>query len=262
MTPLLALLMFASPAGLGPALDRSFPEPGLNYLLIDAHTREILAARWPDAEMPIPVGSLVKPFTALAFAGPYPEFVCKGAASRCWLAPGHGRLNFEDALADSCNGYFLNLARQVDHEALSMVASKYGVPAPVSATPETRIGLGAGWRIAPLALTRAYAELASSGAEPRVAEILAGLEQAARRGTASAVGQVAIGRGENGYRAMAKTGTAPCVAEHRDSGDGFTVVLYPADAPRVVLLVRVHGVPGAEAAKSAARILRVVQTGR
>jgi hypothetical protein len=34
------------------------------------------------------------------------------------------------------------------------------------------------------------------------------------------------------------------------------MVLAPADAPRIALLVRVHGVTGAEAAKSAARILR------
>jgi len=79
-----------------------------------------------------------------------------------------------------------------------------------------------------------------------VAEILAGLRQAAKSGTASA-----IGRG-----ALAKTGTAPCVAKRRHKGDGFTVVLEPADAPRIALFVRVHGVPGAEAAKSAANLLR------
>ncbi len=82
--------------------------------------------------------------------------------------------------------------------------------------------------------------------EPRVGEILDGLRMAAESGTARAVGR---GR-------MAKTGTASCVAEKRDAGDGFALVLDPADAPRRALLVRVHGAPGAEAAKSAARILR------
>jgi cell division protein FtsI/penicillin-binding protein 2 len=83
-----------------------------------------------------------------------------------------------------------------------------------------------------------------------VSEILAGLELAARSGTASAVG-----RG-----ALAKTGTARCVGVGvgglRHATDGFTMVLAPADSPRIVLLVREHGVTGAEAAKSAARILR------
>ncbi len=238
MTPFLILLTAGS---LAPVLDRDFPDPALNYVLVDVRTREVLTARWPDLETPIPVGSLVKPFTALAFGGPFPQVVC-----------GHGRLRFTDALAQSCNAYFLDLAARVDTNALAVVAAKYGISAPQAETAEARIGLGTGWPVAPLALARAYAELATRSSEPRVAEILAGMEQAALSGTAKA-----LGRG-----VMAKTGTAPCVADRRDAGDGFAVVLEPADAPRVVLLVRVHGVPGAQAAKSAALILRVVQTGK
>jgi cell division protein FtsI/penicillin-binding protein 2 len=60
---------------------------------------------------------------------------------------------------------------------------------------------------------------------------------------------------------LAKTGTAACVAERRDAGDGFAVVLEPAEQPRIALLVRVHGAPGASAAKSAARILRRIRIG-
>ena len=82
-------------------------------------------------------------------------------------------------------------------------------------------------------------------------EILAGLKMAAESGTAKA-----LGRG-----VFAKTGTAACVAQRRDAGDGFAVVMEPAEAPRVALLVRVHGAPGAEAAKSAARLLRRLGAG-
>jgi cell division protein FtsI/penicillin-binding protein 2 len=106
--------------------------------------------------------------------------------------------------------------------------------------------LGKDWEISPLALARAYCELTSRSAERRVAEILAGLKIAAESGTASAIGS----------GALAKTGTAPCVAKRKHKGDGFTIVLAPADAPRIAILVRVHGVPGAEAAKSAAVILK------
>jgi len=233
-------------------LDRAFPQQDLNYLVLDARTREVLDLRWPESDTPIPVGSLVKPFTALAFAGPFPQFDCKGAASACWLAKGHGRLRFVDALAHSCNAYFLNLARKVDMPALARVCAAYGVSAPDAATPEARIGLGTDWRIAPLSLTRAYAELASRSGEPKIDSILAGLERAAKSGTASA-----IGRGE-----MAKTGTAPCVEHLGHAGDGFTMVLDPAEAPRLALLARVHNVPGAEAAKTAARMLKVIQAGR
>ena len=217
----------------------------VNYITIDVRTRQVVKQDWPDADKPIPVGSLVKPFTALASNGSFPEFVCKGAIDHCWLAKGHGSIAFRDALANSCNAYFLQLARDVDAHSLAVVAAKFGIPPPDLDTPEVRIGLGRDWQISPLALTRAYCELTSRSAEPRVAEILAGLKLAAESGTASA-----IGRG-----ALAKTGTAPCVAQRKHKGDGFTLVLAPSDAPRIAILVRVHGVPGAEAAKSAAIIL-------
>ncbi len=68
------------------------------------------------------------------------------------------------------------------------------------------------------------------------------MKLAAESGTASAIGR----------NALAKTGTAPCVAKRKHVGDGFTIVLDS----RMAMLVRVHGVPGAEAAKSAALLLR------
>jgi len=217
----------------------------VNYIVVDVRTREVLKQDWSDADRPIPVGSLVKPFTALASSGPFPEFVCKGAVDRCWLANGHGPIGFREALAHSCNSYFLHLARDVDANSLAVVAAKFGIPPPDADTAEARIGLGASWQISPLALTRAYCELAGRAAEPRVAEVLAGLKLAAESGTASAIGR----------DALAKTGTAPCLAKRKHKGDGFTIVLAPADAPRIAMLVRVHGVPGAEAAKSAAFLL-------
>ncbi|HLX41982.1 MAG TPA: penicillin-binding transpeptidase domain-containing protein [Bryobacteraceae bacterium] len=241
MIPLLTLFLAAS-------FDL---KTGVDYLVVDVRTREVLQQQWTDAGAPIPVGSLVKPFTALAYSGNFPEFICRGAADRCWLAHGHGRLVFRDALAQSCNAYFLNLAREVDPATLAVVASKFGIPAPAADTAEARIGLGKEWRISPLALARAYAELAARASESRVADILAGMRTAARNGTASALGRDSI--------VLAKTGTAPCVAERNHRGDGFTIVLDPADAPRTVLLVRVHGVPGAEAAKSAGHLMRALR---
>ena len=217
--------------------------PEINSLTIDVRTREVIEQNWPDVETPMPVGSLVKPFLALAYPGDWPEFFCAG--DRCWLARGHGRLRFRDALAQSCNEYFLNLARGVDSQTLVSVARKFAIPAPENETPEARIGLGTAWKISPLALARAYAELAARSSEPRVAQILDGLRLAAESGTARA-----IGRGR-----LAKTGTAPCVATKKDAGDGFALVLDPADAPRIALLVRVHGSTGAAAAKIAAKRL-------
>lgn len=217
----------------------------VDYIVVDIRTRNVIKQDWPDAEKAIPVGSLVKPFLALAASGPFPEFVCHGSADHCWLARGHGKIGFREALAGSCNAYFLQLARGVDAGALAIVAQKFGIPPPDSVAPEARIGLGRDWQIPPIALARAYCELAARSAEPRVAEVLSGLKLAAESGTASA-----IGRG-----ALAKTGTAPS-ANRKHAGDGFTMILAPADDPRVAILVRVHGVPGAVAAKSAAAVLR------
>jgi cell division protein FtsI/penicillin-binding protein 2 len=250
MTPLLAAAFFTiSPAALAPLIDRAAPDA--DYLVIDVRTREVLASRWADAQMAIPLGSLVKPFTALAYHGDFAEYECQGG-DRCWLKRGHGRLNFTQALAESCNSYFLQLARHVDPADLHRIAAKYQLPAPAVDSPETFIGLGTGWQISPLALTRAYAELSLRTGEPVVTKILRGLAESARAGTAAAVRP----------GALAKTGTARCLSNLHHSTDGYTLVLEPADAPRVALLVRVHNVPGAEAAKTAARILSIIRTGK
>jgi phosphinothricin acetyltransferase len=164
---------------------------------------------------------------------PFPDFTCHGKSDRCWLDRGHGAIHFREALANSCNAYFLKLAGCVDAHALQLVAASYGIPPPGMNSAEARIGLGDGWKITPTALLRAYAELAARRTEPKVAEILAGLELAGVQGTASA-----MGRG-----VLAKTGTAACVARKRHAGDGFTVVLDPADSPRTALIIRIHGVP-------------------
>ena len=235
-----------------PVLDRNFPDPELTYIVMNVRTREVIASRWENADTAIPVGSLVKPFLALAFDGAFPDFTCHGKEDRCWLDRGHGAIDFREALANSCNAYFLNLAGRVDAHALEVVASRYEIPPPGSTSAATRIGLGEGWKISPAALLRAYVELSARRSDPKVADILTGLDLAAERGTARA-----LGRG-----VLAKTGTAACVARRRHAGDGFTVVLDPAESPRIALFIRVHGVPGAEAAKTAARMLRMLRTGR
>jgi cell division protein FtsI/penicillin-binding protein 2 len=261
MTFLIPLVLAAAAAGTGTNDLKSAANAEVSYIAIDVRTRAVIEQHWPDpsgpntdrsnADVPIPVGSLVKPFTALASRGAVPEFDCKGTASGCWLPHGHGHVRFREALAQSCNAYFLDLAGSVDPATLAVVAAKFGIAAPEVDSAQTRIGLGDGWRISPLALVRAYAELASRASEPRVGEILAGLELAAKSGTASAIGR----------DAFAKTGTARGVKigggdAPRYASEGFTVVLAPVDSPRIAILVRVHGVTGAEAAKTAHRILR------
>jgi cell division protein FtsI/penicillin-binding protein 2 len=224
-------------------LERGFPGSEVSYLLLDAASGRVICSRWEHPEIAVPVGSLVKPFTALAYgethAFRFPVYNCLGDASHCWLPRGHGRMDISGAIAHSCNAYFLELARGVDAEALRAVVRRFGFSPPGAAsTPAALIGVGETWGIAPLAIARAYGELVARAVEPGIAEVRAGLAMSARLGT---------GRGVGGG-AYVKTGTAHCIHESREAGDGYAIALYPADAPRFNLLVRVHGVPGAKAA--------------
>ena len=187
--------------------------------MVDVPARSEVARSWPDLRRPVPPGSLLKPFAALAYAEGhgfrYPEFVCRGAADGCWLRRGHGRIGITQAVEFSCNAYFRQLS------------------------------------------ARAYLNLVAQSDEPGVEPLLRGMALSTQAGKASA-----IGRALGGRAALSKTGTAPCVHAPRAPGDGYVVVLYPAESPRWVLLVRVHGVPGAEAAKTAARSFGSRRTGR
>lgn len=159
----------------------------------------------PSGDMPIPVGSLQKPFVARAWSrshgdGPSPRFACTG--SGCWFRAGHGELGLTRAVAVSCNAYFLALARDTPAADLRTALAAEGfAPAPLSA--EDAIGLAGNLAIRPSALLEAYRRLALTPWPQGDAirrEVLAGLREAALAGTAS-------GLGHRGF--WAKTGTVP-----------------------------------------------------
>jgi len=242
-------------------LAERYDSPNLSYILVDSNTHGVIASRWENAEGPVPVGSLVKPFLALAYGQKhdfrYPAYVCHGSADHCWFPRGHGKVDFSAALAYSCNAYFLNLASRLDPEALDAVARRYGFSlgrAPLDAAE--MIGIGGAWRVAPAELIRAYLLLSATPHPAGAAAVLLGMDLCARSGTAEAVD-----RNLHGLNALAKTGTAPCVHNHRAPGDGYVLMLYPADQPRLALLVRVHGVSGALAADVGGRMLSTVVNG-
>jgi cell division protein FtsI/penicillin-binding protein 2 len=212
-----------------------------------------------DAQSP---GSLVKPFLAMAYAaqhgGVFPRVRCTGTAGRCWLPEGHGALDLEEAIAQSCNAYFLALAAGLDRRTAAPVFAHYGLRGPPpTASDATSIGLGSEWKESPLALARAYLQLESEAGQPTQARLRAGMLAAASRGTAWAVDQAL---GPNA--ALAKTGTAPCAHQPRAAADGFALVLYPATQPRLLLLVRKHGATGAATAALAAQMLRSLGMGQ
>ncbi len=225
------------------------------YLLIDAVTGRPLDAHWDDSNRPLPMGSLIKPFTALAYAEAhrftYPTLVCRGSADGCWLPAGHGRIAIGAAIAGSCNAYFRQLSRHTSPESLVSTLQWFGMRASAAdVTPASMVGLGEGLKLTPSAIVHGYLELVSRARQPGVSPIVEGMIVSARTGTGRAVG-AAMGHAD----AFVKTGTAPCVHSPRASGDGYTVVVYPADRPRVVLLVQAHGRTGAETAGLAGALL-------
>jgi cell division protein FtsI/penicillin-binding protein 2 len=239
-----------------------YGSPDVSYMLVDARTQNLVTSRWADIAEPVPVGSLMKPFIALAYGQKhdfrYPTYFCHGAADGCWLPRGHGRVDISSALAYSCNAYFLRLASLLNAEDLGLIARRYGLSIgtpPLDAAE--MIGLGATWPVAPEGLVHAYLLLAATPHPAGAAELLRGMALCAKFGTAEAAG-----RNLRGLAALAKTGTAPCVHEHRAPGDGYVLMLYPADQPRLAMLVRVHGVPGARAAEVGGRMLNIVVNGQ
>ncbi len=249
--------LFAQAAG--QILNRDFPSGDVSFLLVDAPTGRVLASRWDNPEAPIPLGSLVKPFTALAYGEHhgfrYPAHICRGTATGCWLPRGHGEVNLSSAIAYSCNSYFRMLTANMTASEVSPTAMRFGLEPPPQETAGVALaGLGNRWLISPLSMARAYLELVQRRDQPGVRLILAGMAQSARQGTGAAVD-----RALPFPDALVKTGTAMCTHAKRAPGDGFAVVMAPSDDPQILLMVRVHGVPGAMAAKTAGQMLSRIQ---
>jgi cell division protein FtsI/penicillin-binding protein 2 len=237
-------------------LDHEFGDSRISYLLLDAQSEALLSSRWENASRPIPLGSLVKPFTALAYAEAhdfkYPVHVCKGEASGCWQAHPHGELDIVAAISVSCNSYFRALAANLNGDQVLHTANKFGLEPPnPELTGASLMGLGDQWLISPLHMARAYLELYRRREQPGVRELLTGMAQSAEHGTGAGVG-----RALKHTNALVKTGTAPCTHLHPAPADGFVVALVPASQPEILLMIRVHGVAGARAAVTAGRMLK------
>jgi cell division protein FtsI/penicillin-binding protein 2 len=240
-------------------LIRDFVRPNLSFLVLDAQTGAVLASRWDDPEKPIPLGSLVKPFTALAYgeahAFRYPLHRCRGTATGCWLSRGHGQVDLTSAIAHSCNSYFRSLTAELVPSDVSTTAIRFGLqPPPANASSSVLAGLGNSWVISPIRMARAYLELLRRRDQTGVQQIVAGMRESAEQGTGAEVD-----RALPYPNALVKTGTAPCTHGDHAPGDGFTVALFPANQPAILLMVRMHGVPGAQAAKVAGAMLRQME---
>jgi cell division protein FtsI/penicillin-binding protein 2 len=236
-------------------LAHDFSEHDVAYLLLDAHSGALLASHWENYNQPVPLGSLVKPFTALAYAEThdfrYPTFECRGHAGGCWQMHPHGKLDIISAISVSCNSYFRSLSESLTPGQIVSVTQAFDLESPKPGfTAPSLVGLGDEWKVSPIRMAHAYLELYRRRDQPGVRELLAGMQESAEAGTGAAVGRAL----KTSY-ALVKTGTAPCTHVPHAPADGFVVALVPARQPEILLMVRVHGVAGATAAETAARML-------
>jgi hypothetical protein len=233
-------------------LQQRLDRDGVSYILVEVGSGSPIAAHWPNEAERLPFGSLVKPFTALAYArshdGHYPEFDCPGRGAS-WLSTGHGRLDLPHAVAFSCNAYFLKLAAAVPPEAWSATVQEFHLQQRAVFELKDLAGLRATPLGDPIQLVRAYGKLAQDPSRPGARDILEGMALSASAGTGRAVGRAILPD-----KALVKTGTGPCVHSGGGQGDGYTIALWPADSPRYALLVQLHNAPGAKAAELAGAI--------
>jgi stage II sporulation protein D len=159
-----------------------------------------------------------------------------------------------EALAYSCNDFFLALAPRLPREAFNAVRTRAGLPPLPAETPLAAALVGIdGPRVTPRALVDVLARLVGAGPEPPVPLEAAtrhvlreGLRGAAEYGTAAALGA-------RGLTALAKTGTAPMPG---GGAMGLVVALAPADAPARGVVVVAPGAAGLDAASIAADLLQ------
>lgn len=195
-----------------------------------------------------PVGSLTKPFVARAWARTHPgaatpHLRCDAAAG-CWRPSGHGDVGLARAVAVSCNAYFRALADDAGEATLAATlrAAGFRVPEPLSADGAIGLPTGAGFVAAtPRAVLEAYVALArepwNEGEAVRL-EVLAGLRDGAREGTAAGLGALGL---------LAKTGTVPALDGAALATSGWAVAIDPAGRAFLGLLPRGTGREAARA---------------
>ncbi len=159
-----------------------------------------------------------------------------------------------EALAYSCNDFFVSLAPRLSREALNRTRVAAGL-APVAGNvslSKAIVGL-AGPKTTPRALVDVMAKLTGSGVDKPVAMkpetravLIEGLTGAAQFGTASAFKSA-------GVSAMAKTGS---IVMPSGTALGLVVAFVPAEKPSRAIVVAAPGAAGLDAAAIAADVIR------
>ena len=226
--------------------------------------RERREARADILDTPVLPGSIVK-MVALAAAlehgviTPESSRMCRrvskadGRTFTCSHPDLKRPLSPAEALAYSCNDFFVSLAPRLSREALNTTRLAAGLPPIAAGTPLASAIVGlAGPKTTPRALIDVMARVAGAGKDKPVpmkpatrTVLLEGLRGAAEYGTASAFKSAAV-------TALAKTGT---ILMPGGAALGLVVALTPADKPARAIVVAAPGGAGMDAAGIAAEML-------
>lgn len=268
--------------------------PERAHLLVDFKTGRVLSHRAIDVitETPVNLGSLVKPFVVLAAAEGGLDFetfrvycgetdVDAHPTNSCWFHPGHGEVGVTDAIAHSCNTYFLTLASYIDRRLLFDVYGRYGVlsdPQSASTNHSRYLTTGLGYacmgeldavlfgmyalltdgslfRIDP-----SHTRIELNGQYPAPPHIRFAIREGMRTSSRIGTAKDTFAEAPLSVPPLIKTGTSAYSDGARKTPwrtHALTVLFAPADNPRygVVVFVR-EGFGGAEGVQYAMSIIR------
>lgn len=233
---------------------------------------------------PLPIGSLVKPFTLVAWSRRHPvadapvAHCSPGGPPRCWFVPGHGRVDLPRSLEVSCNHYLGELAGGLRPGDLDATLRDFGLDPPLDelsaeAHQQAGVGLGEAVRYEPQAVLEAYVALLAGGRRFRAARrhpvflgrvpLDAAVAGVLDRGLAASAWR-GTGKGARaalpGVELLTKTGTAVRLDARGRALDRGTsawfVGLAPRAAPRLAVLVHLEAGTGShDAAPLGGRLL-------
>ena len=219
----------------------------------------------PDVlDTPVLAGSVMKIVTLVAaiengVIGPETARMCRrtttadGRQYVCSHPDLKRPLSASEALAHSCNDFFVSLAPRLSRAMVNSVRGRLGLPLLTDNTnlPASLVGLD-GPRITPRALLDVVARLVGADPQRPVAisdparrVLIEGLRGSAHYGSAQALNL-------RKRSVLAKTGTAPMPG---GSWMGLVVALEPADQPTRGIVVVAPGAAGLDAAAIAADLL-------
>lgn len=240
------------------------PPAGVAYFVRSLdNPRDRREARADILDTPVHPGSVVKPIALVAAlergvirAGM--THMCRRAAKAggqvfvCSHPDLKRPLTPAEALAYSCNDFFVSLAPRLSREALNATRLAAGLPPVQRATPMAAAIVGLdGPKTTPRALIDMMARLVGAGSDKPVpmrpetkAVLLEGLRGAADYGTASALKS-------SGLAALAKTGS---IVMPNGTALGLVVAMMPIEKPARAIIVAAPGAAGLDAAGIAAEI--------